>query len=256
MLLAVDIGNTNVVFGLFEQDTLVLDARAASEVSKTSCEWAVFFSGILRLKGVEPSSISRVVICSVVPPISRTISNMSRELLKIEPLLIAPGVKTGMPILYENPKEVGADRVVNAVAAVNLYGRPVIVVDFGTAVTFDAIDHRGRYLGGAILPGLVVAAQALFSRTSKLPMVDISKPPSVIGRNTVDAINAGLYYGYVSLVQGMVKRFKEVLGEDTKVIATGGQASMICRECPCVDAIDPMLTLKGLKILADMNPDG
>lgn len=253
MLLAIDIGNTNVVFGIFKGDELKFSARAETTSPRTSDEWAVFLDHLFAMKGLALAKIKQVAMCSVVPSVAEAIRAFCQAYLGIEPLTVGPGMKTGMSILYENPKDVGADRVVNAVAVTRFYGAPAIVVDFGTAVTFDAINSNGEYIGGSILPGIIVGAQALFTHTSKLPMVDISRPASVIGRNTITSIQAGLYYGYVSLVQGMVKRFSSELGANCKVVATGGQAEMICKECACVDAIDPNLTLKGLHYLAMIN---
>ena len=253
MLLAIDIGNTNVVFGVFRGHDLNFAVRADTTVPKTPDEWGVFLDRTFSMRGIEGGDIRRVVMCSVVPGVADAIGKTCRAYLSVEPMEVGPGMKTGMPVLYENPKDVGADRVVNAVAVTRFYGKPAIVVDFGTAVTFDAINARGEYLGGAILPGILVGAQALFSHTSKLPMVGLSSPASVIGRNTISSIQAGLYYGYASLVQGMVARFRKELGQDAKVVATGGQADLICKECPCVDAIDPDLTLRGLEYLAELN---
>ena len=255
MLLVIDVGNTNVVLGVFYKDELLFHARLSTSTGRTVDEWAVLFKGVFDMNSYTWTGISRGVMCSVVPPVSNAIVRMVKKYININVLEVGPGVRTKMPVLYENPKEVGPDRIVNAVAAIHLYGSPAIVVDFGTAVTFDAIDRQGRYLGGAILPGLKVGAQALFANTSKLPMVDVAKPTSIIGRNTIDAIRSGLYHGYVSLVEGMVRRFKGVLGEDTKVIATGGHASLICEECPWIEAVDPLLTLKGLKIISQLNFD-
>ncbi len=253
MLLAIDIGNTNIVFGVFDGPKLQFSARAGTSVQKTEDEWAIFLERILAMKGQGVGHIDRAIMCSVVPPVSKALCAATRNGLGIDTMVVGPGIKTGMSILYENPKEVGTDRVVNAVAASRFYGVPAVVVDFGTAVTFDAINKRGDYLGGAILPGITLGAQALFSRTSKLPMVDIARTDSVIGRNTIASMQAGLYYGYVSLVQGMIERFLQELGKDTRVVATGGQAQLICHECPCVQAIDPDLTLKGLQYLSQIN---
>ena len=253
MLLAIDIGNTNVVFGVFRGRDLDFALRADTTVPKTPDEWAVFLDRAFAMRGLSHGDIHQVVVCSVVPRVANAINNTCKNYLGITPMEVGPGMKTGMPVLYENPKDVGADRVVNAVAVTRFYGKPAIVVDFGTAVTFDAINSRGEYLGGAILPGILVGAQALFSHTSKLPMVGLSSPASVIGRNTISSIQAGLYYGYAAMVQGMVARFRAELGQDAKVVATGGQAGLICKECPCVDAIDPDLTLRGLQYLAELN---
>jgi len=253
MLLAIDIGNTNVVFGVFKDGNPKFSARAGTKTSKTSDEWMVFLDRLFALKGIKAVDVHQVAMCSVVPPVAEAIGLACRNYIGIVPLEVGPGIKTGMSILYENPKDVGADRVVNAVAVTHFYGAPAIVVDFGTAVTFDAINSHGEYLGGAIMPGVIVGVQALFTHTSKLPMVDITRPKSVIGRNTTASIQAGMYYGYISMVQGMVKRFRDELGADCKAVATGGQAEIICKECPCVDEIDVDLTLRGLHYLADIN---
>ena len=253
MLLALDVGNTNTVVGVFEGKTLLRHWRLSTRREGTRDEYAMLIKGLFDFAGVDFQRVSAVIISSVVPPLEGPLEEMVRHYFKVEPMVVGPGIKTGMPILYESPRAVGADRIVNAVAAFEAYGGPCIVVDFGTATTFDAISARGEYLGGAICPGIGISAEALFQHAAKLPRVDVAQPKAVIGRNTVGSMQAGLFYGYLSLVEGVVARMRAELGGRATVIATGGLAQLILTESTAVDHVDPLLTLTGLRILFERN---
>lgn len=253
MLLTIDIGNTNITLGLYEGKELGPRWRLATAYDHMPDEYGLQLYGLLQHSGHTPESVHGICLASVVPPITSKIIEACRQYIRQEPLVVDAGVKTGVRVRYEDPRAVGADRVVDAVAVLNLYGAPACVVDFGTATTFDAIAENGDYLGGAIAPGIGIAADALFQRTSKLPRVDLQKPPSVIGRNTVHSIQSGLLYGYVGLVEGMVARFRQELGPDMKVIATGGLADIVAQETTSIQIVAPWLTLDGLRIVWDMN---
>ena len=253
MLLALDVGNTNIVLGLFSGKDLRHHWRLSTRREGTSDEYNLLIEGLFLLEHVQRAEVKAGVISSVVPPLQATLREMVEKNFGVTPLLIEPGIKTGMPILYENPKEVGADRIVNAVAAVERYGKPTIVVDFGTATTFDVISERGEYLGGAIAPGISISAEALFQRAAKLPRIDIARPKEAIGKSTVASMQSGLYYGYLSLVEGMLARIKAEMSVDMIVVATGGLAHLIVGSSPLIDHIDPLLTLEGLRILYERN---
>lgn len=256
MLLVIDVGNTNIVFGIYKEDVLVNNWRIASEKSRTSDEYGLLFEQIFIHYGLEPKDISSIIISSVVPPLMHTLSAMCLRYFDIDPIVIGPGVKTGMDIKIDNPKEVGADRIVNGVAGYEKYGGPLIVVDFGTAITFDAISKEGDYLGGAITPGISISSEALFLRTAKLPKVEIAKPKKIIGKNTVNSIQSGLVYGYIGLVDYIIENMMNELapnGETVKVIATGGFSSLIGSESKYIQYIDKMLTLDGLRIIHGRN---
>ncbi|MGQ9468030.1 MAG: type III pantothenate kinase [Anaerolineae bacterium] len=253
MLLCIDIGNTNITFGLYEGATLGPRWRIRTIHDKMPDEYGILMLQLFRHRGYAPEDVTGVSIASVVPPLTSIFDAVCREYLGQEPLIVDAGVRTGVRIRYDNPREVGADRVVDAAAVRALYGTPACVVDFGTATTFDAISADGDYLGGAIAPGIGIAAEALFTRTAKLPRVDIARPPSVIGRNTVQSIQSGLLFGYVGLVEGMVARFRAELGPDMRVVATGGLAPLIARETPVIEIVDPWLTLHGLRIIYELN---
>jgi type III pantothenate kinase len=253
MLLCIDIGNTNITFGLYEGQTLGPRWRIRTIHDKMADEYGILLDQMFRHRGYRPEQVTGVVIASVVPPLTPTFVQVCREYLDQEPLVVDAGVRTGVRICYDNPREVGADRVVDAAAARALYSVPACIVDFGTATTFDAVSAEGDYLGGAIAPGIGIAAQALFERTAKLPRVELTRPPSVIGRNTVHSIQSGLLFGYVGLVEGMVARFKAELGPQTRVIATGGLAEIVARETSVIDIVDPWLTLHGLRIIYELN---
>lgn len=256
MLLAIDIGNSNITCGIFQDRTLAGTFRIRTILDKTADEYAVLMDALLRRKGVAPEAVTAVCLASVVPPLTQAFVDYARDYLGLDCLVVDAGTRTGVKIRYEAPREIGADRIVDAAAVQALYRTPACIVDFGTATTFDALNAQGEYLGGSIVPGVQIAAQALFSRTSKLPRVDLSRPPSVIGRNTTHAIQSGLLFGYTSLVEGMVARIKAELGADTQVIATGGLADLISRETKVFDVVDPWLTLQGLRIIHELNQTG
>lgn len=253
MLLTIDIGNTNLTLGLYNEDKLGPRWRLATDHDRMPDEYGLQFLGVLNHAGCAPENLHGIAMASVVPPLTPRVLDACQRYLKIDPLVIDAGVKTGVRILYEPPRAVGADRVCDAAAVKDMYGGPACVVDFGTATTFNAISDEGDYLGGAIAPGLGIAADALFQRAAKLTRVDLARPPSVIGRNTPHAIQSGLLYGYVGLVEGMVARFRKELGRGMKVIATGGLSEIVARETPVIDHIAPWLTLDGLRIIWDLN---
>jgi len=253
MLLALDIGNTNIVLGLFSDKDLRHHWRLSTRREGTPDEYNLLIEALFSLEHVQRREIGAVVISSVVPPLQATLKEMIERNFGVTPLLIEPGIKTGMPILYDNPKEVGADRIVNAVAAVERYGKPTIVVDFGTATTFDVVSEKGEYLGGAIAPGVSISAEALFQRAAKLPRIDIARPKEAIGKSTVASMQSGLYYGYLGLVEGMLARIKSEMHVDPIVVATGGLAHLIVGSSPLIDHIDPLLTLEGLRIIYERN---
>ena len=256
MLLAVDVGNTNVTVALFEGDQLVADWRVTSHRERTADEMAVELRELFSLRGYELSVVSGVVISSVVPNLNPALIEASRRYLKCEPVMVGPGVKTSVRIRYENPKDVGADRIANALAAFTKYGGPVVVIDFGTAVTYDAINAEGDYLGGAIAPGVEISLDALVSNTAMLRRVEAVAPDSVIGRNTVTSIQSGLVWGFVAQVEGMVQRMVAELGGTAKVVATGGQAGLVSGLTNVIQATDPLLTLEGLRLIYLQNADG
>jgi type III pantothenate kinase len=252
MLLTIDIGNTNITFGLFEGDDLGPCWRIRTIHEKMPDEYGILMDQLLRHRGCDSVQVMGIALASVVPPLTSVFVQACRDYVGQEPLVVDAGVKTGVRLRYE-PREIGADRVVDAAAVKALYNLPACVVDFGTATTFDAVADNGDYLGGAIAPGIGIAAQALFQRAAKLYPVDLTRPPSAIGRNTPHAMQSGLLFGYVGLVEGMVARFKAELGAKTSVIATGGLAKIIARETDVIDIVDPWLTLHGLRIVYDLN---
>jgi type III pantothenate kinase len=256
MLLTIDVGNTNITLGLYERETLGPRWRLATEHDRMPDEFGLQFIGFITHAGYSPDNVHGICLASVVPPLTGKIVAACRSYLHLDPLIVDAGVKTGVRIRYEDPKAVGADRIVDAAAVQAFFGGPACVVDFGTATTFDAISAEGDYLGGAIAPGISIAAEALFSRTAKLPRVDLQKPPAAIGRNTIHAIQSGLLFGYVALVEGMVVRFRNELGPTMKVIATGGLADLIAQETSVIDEIAPWLTLDGLRLIWNMNRGG
>ncbi len=253
MLLCIDIGNTNITLGLYEGAALGPRWRLSTENERMPDEFGLQVTGLLALAGKSPADINGVAMASVVPPLTGRWIETCRVYLKCDPLVVDAGIRTGVKIRYEDPRAVGADRIVDAAAAFRLYGGPACIVDFGTATTFDAISSEGEYLGGAIAPGIGIAAQALFQRTAKLPRVDLVRPPTAIGRNTVQAIQSGLLFGYVGLVEGMVARFRTELGSEMKVIGTGGQADLIAHETRVIEILAPWLTLDGLRMIYEMN---
>jgi len=253
MLLTIDIGNTNLTLGLYEGDKLGAHWRLATDHNRMPDEYGLQLLGLLQNAGKTLKDIKGISLASVVPPLTGRVVQACREYLKQEPLVVDAGVKTGVKIRYEDPKAVGADRVCDAVAVMKLYGGPACVVDFGTATTFNAITKDGEYLGGAITAGINLAAEALYTRAAKLPRIDLQVPPSVIGRNTVHAMQSGLLFGYVSMVEGMVSRFRSELGGDMKVVATGGLAEVVAHETKVIDIIAPWLTLEGLRLVWELN---
>jgi len=253
MLLAVDTGNTHTVLGLFDGERLAADWRIATRKDETTDELGALFRALFAGEGLETSSVDGVVVSSVVPDWNGILAATARRTFGCDALFVAPGIKTGLPILYENPHEVGADRIVNAVAAVHRFGAPVVVLDFGTATTFDVVSARGEYLGGVIAPGLGISAEALFQRAARLMRVDVKKPARIIGRTTEESVQAGLFHGYVSLVEGVVRRLRTELGVDAPVVATGGLAAVFHAELSFLTAVDPHLTLLGLRLIWDKN---
>ena len=253
MLLTIDIGNTNLTLGLFEGETLGARWRLATDHERMPDEYGLQIIGLLNHAERNPEELTGVCLASVVPPLTGRLVQACRQYLKQNPLVVDAGVRTGVRIRYEDPRAVGADRIADAAAVQRLYGGPACVVDFGTATTFDAISKEGDYLGGAIAPGIGIASEALFLHTAKLPRVDLQRPPAAIGRNTVHAMQSGLLFGYVALVEGMVARFRMELGPEMKVIATGGLAEIVAAETQVIQFVAPWLTLDGLRIIWSLN---
>ncbi len=253
MLLAVDIGNTSTTLGVFDGEELRATWHMATGVHRMSDEYAALLFNLLRQQGLETSDIKAVALCSVVPPLISTFEELFKRYFNIEPLVVGTGVKSGVSIRMDNPREVGADRIADAAAAHHLYGGPVIVIDLGTATTFGIISKEGDYIGGIIATGIATAAEALFTRTAQLPRVELAPPKHVIGTNTVAAIQSGIIYGYASLVEGMLSRIQKELGVKAKVIATGGYAGLIAKETRVIDVVNPDLTLIGLRLIYEMN---
>jgi len=253
MLLVVDVGNTNTVLGVYQGDALRADWRIETDRGRTADEYAVLVRELMALDGLGFTSLAAVIVASVVPPALAPFAAFCRRRLRLTPLVVGPGMKTGMPILTENPREVGADRIVNAVAAFEKHRGGCIIVDFGTATTFDVVSPRGEYLGGAIAPGLQLGAEGLYRAAAKLPRVELVRPAKVIGRNTVTSMQAGLVFGYAGLTDTLVERMRAELDFPTKCLATGGLASLSAKESRTIEETDEMLTLRGLKILYDRN---
>jgi len=254
LLLALDVGNTNVTLGVFDQDSLRATWRFSTSVEKQADEYGVLMLSLLEHQGMSSTDIGEAVMACVVPDLDPIFEGVCHRYFGVRPLVVGTGVRTGMRVLYDTPRDVGADRVADAVAAVRLYGPPpLVVVDLGTATVFDAISRDGDYLGGALAPGLGIASEALFRRAAKLYRIELSRPKAAIGRNTVSAMQSGILFGYVGLVEGIVRRMKEELGGQAKVIGTGGYAELIARETDVIDTVDMDLTLQGLRIIYDLN---
>ena len=256
MLLVFDVGNTNMVLGIYKDNELIKDWRINTDKEKTSDEYGILISSLFKYEDIEMSEIKDVIISSVVPNVMHSLENFCIKCCNKQPLIVGPGIKTGLNIKYDNPKQVGADRIVNAVAGIEKYGYPLILVDFGTATTFCAISERGEYLGGTIAPGIKISSEALFQRASKLPRVELLKPGTTICKSTVTAMQSGIIYGYVGLVDKIISMMKDELNcEGIKVVATGGLANLIASETDSIDNVDKFLTLEGLKAIYEKNKE-
>lgn len=256
MILVIDVGNTNIVLGIYKGKQLLHHWRISTNRSGTVDEYGITIHNLFQYAGISLEQIEGVAISSVVPPLMGLLEQLCAKYMKKTPLIVGPGVKTGLNIRYENPREVGADRIVNSVAAIEKYGSPLIVVDFGTATTFDYIDEEASYLGGAIVPGIGISTEALYQRAAKLPRIELTKPKSVVGRNSVTSMQAGIIFGYVGQVDGIVNRIKKEFNVTPKVIATGGLAELIFAESETIEVVDPMLTLEGLRLIYERNQEG
>jgi type III pantothenate kinase len=253
MLLAFDVGNTTVAVGLFRGPKLAKSWKIKTDRDKTGDEYGAVLLNLFQVAGLDPKQIEAAILSSVVPPLTPVMQEMCRTYFGLDPLVVGPGLRTGMPILYENPLEVGADRIVAAVAAYEKHGGPAVIVDFGTATTFDAVSAKGEYLGGAIAPGIQIAAEALYLKTARLPRIEIRKPKQAIGRTTVSSMQSGLYFGYIGLVTNIIDEVRKEIGKNAKVIATGGFGGEITPEVPAIDHYEPDLILEGLKIIYERN---
>ena len=255
LIFVIDVGNTNIVLGVYEQEQLKHHWRVETSRSRSGDEYGMILKSLFDHVGMRFSDIDGIIISSVVPPIMFALERMCEKYFGLKPLVVGPGIKTGLNIKYENPREVGADRIVNAVAAIHEYGNPLIIVDFGTATTYCYINEQKQYMGGAIAPGIGISTEALFAKAAKLPRIEIARPDNIIGKNTVSAMQAGILYGYVGQVEGIVRRMKETAGTNPTVIATGGLAGLIAKESSIIDIVDPYLTLKGLQYIYKRNQE-
>lgn len=255
MITVLDVGNSNIILGVYIKDDLKYHWRIGTDTAKSEDQYAMIIRDLFEYEGLKFKDVDGAIISSVVPQMMRVVELMCNKYFNVSPMVIGPGIKTGLNIKYENPREVGADRIVNAVAGIHLYGSPLIIVDFGTATSFCYIDDEKQYLGGAIAPGIEISAEALYTRASKLPRIEIAKVKNVIGRNTVSAMQSGILFGYVGQVEGIVTRMKSQSNSDPTVIATGGFASLVATESQVIDIVDPFLTLKGLHIVYEKNKE-
>lgn len=253
MLLVIDVGNSNNVIGLFSNEELLSHWRIRTEWNRTADEYWVLFKEFIQSNNVETENIDGIIIACVVPPLVPVLQDMARKYFSCEPVVVGPGIKTGISILYNNPAEVGADRIVNSVAAYEKYGGPLIIVDFGTATTFDVVSQKGEYLGGVIFPGIQISLEALFQHTAKLPRIDMLVPEKVIGKSTVESIRSGAVHGFAGMIENLVKQIKKELGQEAQVVATGGIVEWISTKTTVIDTLDPFLTLDGLRIIYDKN---
>lgn len=253
MIFVIDVGNTNTVIGVYEDDTLRYHWRVETNRNKTDDEYGMIIKSLLQHEGLSFDQFDGIIISSVVPPIMFALEGMCKKYFGVKPLVVGPGIKTGLDIKYENPREVGADRIVNAVAGIHEFGSPLIIVDFGTATTYCYINEDKQYMGGAIAPGINISTEALYSRASKLPRIEITRPDGIIGKNTVSAMQSGILYGYVGQVEGIVSRIKAQSKVEPLVIATGGLATLIANESTAIDIVEPFLTLKGLQLIYKRN---
>jgi type III pantothenate kinase len=253
MILVIDVGNTHTVIGVYKEEKLLFHWRISTNIEKTEDEYGILVKNLLANSELSLTDITGIAISCVIPPVVWVLKKMSVDYFKVSPIIVGPGIKTGIYIKTDNPKEVGADRIVNSIAAYKLYGGPVIIVDFGTATTFCAVNKDGVYLGGAIAPGIEISAKALAEKTAKLPKIEIIKPKHSIGSNTITAMESGIFFGYLGLTNELIKRFKRELGKDSLVVATGGYSELIGNECKLIDKINPFLTLIGLYLVYEMN---
>jgi len=253
MILVVDVGNTNIVLGIYEGKELLHHWRLSTNRSATADEYGMTMYNLFHHAGITLREVEGVIISSVVPPLMFVLETLCLKYLKKNPLIVGPGIKTGLNIRYENPREVGADRIVNSVAAIELYGAPCIVVDFGTATTFDYIDEQAQYIGGAVAPGIGISTEALYQRAAKLPRIELVKPKSVVGRNTIASMQAGIIYGFAGQVDGIVGRIRQEFRSEPKVVATGGLAELIAAESKTIELVNPLLTLQGLQLIYERN---
>ncbi len=253
MLLVIDVGNTDTVLGVYDGDELVRNWRIRTNSGSTVDEYGILIYNLYHTGRINSKTVTAIIISCVVPPMMNLLDELCRKYFNVKPMIVGPGLKTGMPIYYDNPKEVGADRIVNAVAAFSKYMRELIVVDFGTATTFDYVSSRGEYVGGCIAPGVMISTEALFARTAKLPRIELTKPKNIIAKDTVSSMQAGIMFGYAGLVDGIVGRMKAEAESDPFVVATGGLAKIVASQTTTIDAVEDMLTLEGLRIIYSMN---